>query len=329
MAIGHDESDYGFLRFATDDFPERDRLAHWREMCGRAMMKVDMDPLADEPFRCTAELRRLPQLGIASITTTPNRITRSRELIADGNNDFIFVVPIQGNAEIRQRNREASLSPNTAWLVASDQPSATVVQSFSRFVSLAIPAGILAPMVSAVESDLTAVIPDNVEAVRLLIGYLGCLRDDLVLATPATRQLVVSHIHDLVALAIGAARDVAEVARGRGMRAARLRAAKSDIMANLSRQDLSVDMVAFNQGVTGRYIRKLFESEGTSFSDFVLAQRLIRAHRMLGDLKVARTSISAIALAVGFGDISYFNRTFRRHFGATPSEVRRMMTAGP
>jgi len=327
MTAVHGESDYGFLRFSTDDFQERDRLAQWCETCGRTMMKVDMDPLTDEAFRCTAELRQLPQLGIASISTTPNRITRSRELIADGNNDFIFVVPIQGKAELRQRNREATLSPNSAWLVASDQPSATIVQSISRFVSLAIPAGVLTPLVSGLDSDLTAVIPDNVEAVRLLIGYLGCLRDDLALSAPATRQLVVSHIHDLVALAVGATRDVAEVARGRGLRAARLRAAKSDIMANLNRQDLSADMVAVNQGVTGRYIRKLFESEGASFSDFVLTQRLIRAHRMLGDPKVAHTSISTIALAVGFGDISYFNRTFRRHFGATPSEVRRIMTA--
>jgi AraC-like DNA-binding protein len=33
-------------------------------------------------------------------------------------------------------------------------------------------------------------------------------------------------------------------------------------------------------------------------------------------------SISAIAYDAGFGDVSYFNRTFRRSFSATPSEVR-------
>ncbi len=30
-----------------------------------------------------------------------------------------------------------------------------------------------------------------------------------------------------------------------------------------------------------QHIRKLFESEGTSFSEFVLGRRLVRAHRML------------------------------------------------
>jgi AraC-like DNA-binding protein len=32
--------------------------------------------------------------------------------------------------------------------------------------------------------------------------------------------------------------------------------------------------------------------------------------------------ISAIAFDVGFGDLSYFNRLFRRHCQATPSDVR-------
>jgi AraC-like DNA-binding protein len=32
--------------------------------------------------------------------------------------------------------------------------------------------------------------------------------------------------------------------------------------------------------------------------------------------------ISAIAYDAGFGDVSYFNRTFRRRYGMTPSEVR-------
>jgi AraC-like DNA-binding protein len=32
--------------------------------------------------------------------------------------------------------------------------------------------------------------------------------------------------------------------------------------------------------------------------------------------------ISAIAYDAGFGDVSCFNRTFRRRYGMTPSEVR-------
>jgi len=69
-------------------------------------------------------------------------------------------------------------------------------------------------------------------------------------------------------------------------------------------------------------VRKLFEEEGSSFSSFVLAERLLGARRMLVDRRYANLNIAQIAHENGFGDFSYFNRVFRRHFGATPSDFR-------
>jgi AraC-like DNA-binding protein len=46
-----------------------------------------------------------------------------------------------------------------------------------------------------------------------------------------------------------------------------------------------------------------------------------RAHRLLAMPGPDRT-ISAVAFDCGFGDLSYFNRAFRRHYGATPSDIR-------
>jgi AraC-like DNA-binding protein len=57
-------------------------------------------------------------------------------------------------------------------------------------------------------------------------------------------------------------------------------------------------------------------------SQFVLGERLARVHRTLADARYADRAISDIALAVGFGDVSTFNREFRRRFGMTPSDVR-------
>ena len=44
--------------------------------------------------------------------------------------------------------------------------------------------------------------------------------------------------------------------------------------------------------------------------------------------RLAIASISSVAFDVGFGDLSYFNRTFRRRYGATPSEIRRAAKRG-
>jgi AraC-like DNA-binding protein len=43
---------------------------------------------------------------------------------------------------------------------------------------------------------------------------------------------------------------------------------------------------------------------------------------MLTDRQRGDRSIAWIAFACGFGDLSYFNRTFKRLYGATPSDIR-------
>jgi AraC-like DNA-binding protein len=43
---------------------------------------------------------------------------------------------------------------------------------------------------------------------------------------------------------------------------------------------------------------------------------------LLKDPRFFSHAISTIAFECGFGDLSYFNRSFRRMYGATPSDIR-------
>jgi AraC-like DNA-binding protein len=74
--------------------------------------------------------------------------------------------------------------------------------------------------------------------------------------------------------------------------------------------------------VTPRAIQKAFEGEGRAFSEYVLERRLERAWLRLVSADEARLSISNVAFEVGFGDLSYFNRSFRKRFGCSPSQAK-------
>jgi AraC-like DNA-binding protein len=192
----------------------------------------------------------------------------------------------------------------------------------ARYALVTVPRSAIASMAKDPEAAAGQRLRKDSEALRLLRHYVSAADNGLSFAAPELRHIFATHVQDLMALAIGATRDGAEVARGRGLRAARLAAIKAEVMANLGRRDLSPDAVAASQGVSASYMRKLFAAEGTSFMDFVLEQRLTRARRMLTDPRLAGRAIGAIALDAGFSDLSYFNRTFRRRFGETPSDVR-------
>src|SRR5262249_28030791 len=120
----------------------------------------------------------------------------------------------------------------------------------------------------------------------------------------------------------------AEAEKARGPAAVRLRAIKADIVENVCSRELTIVSIAERHQVTPRYVRKLFEGEGVTFSEFVLAQRLARARRMLSDVRSDAETIGGIAFACGFGDLSYFNRVFRRQYRATPTAVREAARTG-
>src|SRR5690606_619071 len=101
-----------------------------------------------------------------------------------------------------------------------------------------------------------------------------------------------------------------------------MRAIKADIGKHFYEPNLSLNMIAMRHGISPRYIGKLFQEEQTTFSDFVLYLRLEQSRRLLCCSRHAASTIASIAHACGFSDLSYFNRTFRRRYGVTPSGFR-------
>jgi AraC-like DNA-binding protein len=183
-----------------------------------------------------------------------------------------------------------------------------------------IEARAIVPLAGDIRTGILRRIPAGTDTLRLLRPYARMLMD--CSTTPALQQLTTRHVCDLIAMMCGASAEGAEVARERGVRAARLRAVKDDIARNLSEGDISVAAIAARHRVSPRYLRKLFESEGATFSEYVLEQRLALAHRLLSDPGHASEKIASVAFAAGFGDVSYFYRAFRRRYDLLPADLR-------
>jgi len=315
-------TDFSPFRISTGDLPERERLPFWREVFGRKYCHLDIEPLSGAPFEAEVTLRALSGLHTLECVSSPARQQRTQEFVADGDDSIALPMNLSGAMTFSQRGREVSLGAGEAVIVLQAEP-AVMIHSQVHGTGLVVPRAALSPLVANVEDMSMRVIPRDNDALRLLAGYLKIAQSDLApLATPELRHLAVTHVHDLLALVIGATRDAAAIAQNRGMRAARLAAIKADVIAQIGNRNLSVTTLAARHGVTPRSVQLLFEGEALTFSQFVLEQRLAAAHRMLGDPRRAGMSVSAIALAAGFGDLSHFNRSFRRRYGATPSDVR-------
>ncbi|MCP3463694.1 AraC family transcriptional regulator [Bradyrhizobium sp. CCGUVB23] len=317
-----DTNDLSIMDFSTDAFPERDRQEAFCESVARSLLKLDVSPLHDLPLAATMSFRALPGLGLSTGRLSP---IHCRHLSAQtDNDDFVLVVSWTGGCSVLQGNQETELHNGQATLTANGVRGEvwSASSTASDYLNLRLSRSLLEPRLSDFSTALARPIGADTPALRLLLGYCRILNDEKARFTAELGSAVATHIHDLVALAVGASRDGTEIAR-RGVAAARLHAVKADIRAHLADPKLSVAVVAARHRVTPRYIHRLFELDGTTFSEFALTLRLTHADGMLRDARFLDRTISTIAFDCGFSDLSYFNRTFKRFYSATPSDIRR------
>jgi AraC-like DNA-binding protein len=314
------------LRFSKADFPEGDGgTMLFRETLRRHVVVLDNEPLTKDRALHDGVGMVLPGLGVVASTSRPQTVRRTPQLLTDGNDNLRLIILRKSAtpAIADQFGREISIDPGGAVVLTNSEQNSITFPSTTRLLVLNMRRKALQPLLGDFDGALAHQIPSQIEALRLLSNYIEGLSKEPVLNAPDVARLVVAQIYDLAALIMGATRDAAEIAKGRGVRVARLRAIKADIAEKLAGRDgLSVDRVAARQRVSPRYVQMLFEQEGTTFSQYVISQRLARAYQMLTDPRFADRSITSVAFDAGFGDLSYFNRAFRRSYGGTPSEIR-------
>jgi AraC-like DNA-binding protein len=316
--------DVARLRVATRDLPDAERTPFLLEVFSRQMCRLEFEPLSEGPLDVDATLLALPGLNVGWCQSAMSaRWSRTDGLVKDGDDNFSLIMPLAGSVMRSQRGQDLDAQPGEGVGILHSEPGGIQFRQLDD-IAVMVPRSALAPLVPDLEAAANRLVKSD--ALRLLRLYLAGWRENFNVTDPAVCRLAVAHVRDLMVMALGATHDAAAIANARGVRAARLKAVKADIAANLMSRDLSVTAVALRQRVTPRYIHMLFDGQGTTFSQFVLAERLACAHRLLLDPRHAHQSIGAIAYASGFGDLSHFNHAFRRRYGAPPSEVRREET---
>jgi two-component system response regulator YesN len=94
---------------------------------------------------------------------------------------------------------------------------------------------------------------------------------------------------------------------------------KNYIEANLEYK-IDITMLADIFHYNEKYLGRMFKRKtGYTFSEYINQRRIERGREML--LKNNDTVIN-ISSKVGFNNVTYFNRQFKRFYGMTPSEYR-------
>jgi AraC-like DNA-binding protein len=214
---------------------------------------------------------------------------------------------------------DCAATAGEALVIAADVPGSGESKATTQWSWVSVPRRLVQD--ARIDMKAISVLPRSPQ-LSFLSQYVAWLTSGNVKVPENTGDELAEHVADLLLLTLGAKGDVAEIARGRGLMAARYDAVRADIRAHLTDGDLRLEEVAHRQGISPGYLRALFDKNHSRFTDFVLSERLSRAHALLVNPRNRGRTVADIAYSCGFNDLSYFNRAFKRRFGMTPREAR-------
>ena len=311
----------GQLYFNTDALPEHDRFPMYCEEIGRRYIGLDFRTQDRSRFSAKLALQRVGLVDIMHNSNVPLDSVRTPQLVRDGDDSLCVVLLESGSAYQTQCGNDHEIASRTAILCDAGYAGACNFITDAQSWSLRIPRRKITELLPRVTRFAGAKLDRDTTAQRLLFGYLHAAFD-ILSNTGRTPELYGEHIIDLVALALGADGERRAVAQEQGARAARLAAILHEIELRSGDPGLSAATIATLLGVTPRYVHLLLEETGKSLTHHVLERRLDKAAALLRDARSLHRKIADIAAEAGFTDLSYFNRAFRRHYGATPSDLR-------
>jgi AraC-like DNA-binding protein len=310
-------------RLAVENFPTADRHAIWLERLAR----LSLSALVDSGKDLAGSLSIVPSSTGAVLALISGRAQTLRPLLQSAKHPIGILLVLRGRGQLRGERRAVELAEGD--LCVADIRADWRLDWRSDFdaVLLEVPRAALVSRLGRARIDYPLALGATVAAgaarpvLRMLAANIETLQPaDLIAAEIAVTELIVSALLSEIRAPEGTMTEV---------QSAHFRRVAAAIDGKLADADLAVAEVARQEGMSVRYVQRLFERRSESFSDYVRRRRLERCRTELSDPNHAPESVATIALRWGFRDQAHFSRAFSAAFGVAPRAVRRARAAEP
>jgi AraC-like DNA-binding protein len=308
--------------FSTKDIDQIKRFTAWQEAICEHYLNVDVS--SDEPANYKGFLEK-SVLGPAILTDvflSKQDIFRRSNHIAHLDKEVIYIMfPSRGSLLVEQSDKEKVSVPGMAVLFDSTKPYHLTCRDHCQSIYIEIPRPMLVERCSndKISKPISLNFSDGLG--WALVTFCKLIAADSDSLDKEIAAKIASELIDLLGLYI----DVESRHKSSHKNLSknfRLQSVKSYIDSRLDDPDLSPANIAKANGISLRYLHYLFKSSGTSVSEWVREQRLIKCHQKLVSEKYEDDSITNIAFSMGFNSSSHFSRLFKEKFGMAPRNLR-------
>lgn len=298
------------------------RFKAWQEAICEHYLKVDV--CSDDPANYNGFLDKsvIGPTVLTDVYLSRQNIFRTYSHIAHLDKEVIYIMfPSKGSLLVEQSGKEKVSAPGTAVLFDSTKPYHLTCRDHCQSVYVEIPRSMLAERCSndIISKPISLNFSEGLG--WALISFCKLIANDSDSLNKETEAKIASELINLFAIYIDAETrhksPYKQISKN-----FRLKSIKSFIDSRLNDPGLTPAEIAKANGISLRYLHYLFESSGTSVSEWVREQRLIKCQQKLVSDQYEGDSITDIAFSMGFNSSSHFSRLFKKRFGMAPRSFR-------
>lgn len=305
--------------WSTDEVSPRQTLSYWKDAVCDAFLRIRTEHSDDRHFRGRIASTTIGCLVANDVASQQHLVRRDRHGIARDSDAFFFVnLHKAGACTLSQLGNEHTPAVGDFSFHDGTRPFDLNFHADMALTCFVVPQPIL--LARTLDPRRAVASPFVHTAAGALFGSYARTLAASAPRLSAEQAIQAGNIFvDLLSLAIGATPAARDAAWPSARRAQFLRIC-DQIRADLSNPGLSLAAVAARAGTAPRTLQTLFHENGRSFQEFVIGERLQLADRLLSS--GAGATVTEIAYAVGFSDLSHFCRSYRRRFGFPPRDRR-------
>ncbi|MFD1952597.1 helix-turn-helix domain-containing protein [Sphingomonas arantia] len=305
--------------FSLDTVPAAERQAVWIDTLRRLKLPV-ADPAA---LSCMT--------GSVSVTTTALgsefAVVRSTAQTfggrnADHNSAIWLAALIAGEAVLEAGGVVTTMQPGSIVVGASGVDSTLRLTTDFEMLFIKLPQLAVGPRLIIPLGQRVGLLGAQSGIQRIFHGLLANIAGTLDMLTDDQFQPIEQSIIEFLVACLASDGRIESRGGAAGARASHLKRICMRIETMLHDPELSLETVAADNGVSSRYVQKLFTGSATTFSSYLKRRRLERCYADLVSPIHAQLAISEICFRWGFTDAAHFSRAFRERFGLSPSQHR-------
>jgi AraC-like DNA-binding protein len=312
-------------RWTTEQFVPKERFDAWHEALNEHYGRWASLPQAQARFSASVECGLVDAFRVIECVCDPCGGTRGHADVARGSEDFVALqLVLRGREQVRFAREEFLLKPGDIFVWDSARPMDFKVVEQLHKLSVVLPLARLRNWLPNRWHSIRRVIAPESGAARLLARYLESL-------APRRALDGINNGDALIETTIGLLVNALELGQSRSpdcLRDVQLERVKGYIDEHLAEPDLSPSKIAAANRISVRYLHWLFESIGTSVTQYVIRERLERCRRDLGNPLMQARKIADVAFSWGFSDVTHFNRRFKAEYGQSPRSFSKMISDG-